>query len=165
LKFYTFYGNGLGAPAAIGDAGVGRVRAVAEWHPNAGQGSKDSTSDAFYQAFRRRYPQPEQDYVHLRMHVMIDMLAAAIEKAKSTEATKVARALEGANYQNGFHEATMRATDHQLIQPLYVSVMQKVSDGSVRFDNEGSGYGFKTERYIPAKDTALPTTCRMQRYN
>ena len=36
LKFYTFYGNGLGAPAAIGDAGVGRVRAVAEWHPNVG---------------------------------------------------------------------------------------------------------------------------------
>ena len=34
-NFYTFYGNGLGAPAAIGDAGIGRVRAVAEWHPNA----------------------------------------------------------------------------------------------------------------------------------
>ncbi len=35
VNFYTFYGNGLGAPAAIGEAGVGRVRAVAEWHPNA----------------------------------------------------------------------------------------------------------------------------------
>ncbi|HEX7647688.1 MAG TPA: branched-chain amino acid ABC transporter substrate-binding protein, partial [Noviherbaspirillum sp.] len=42
LKFYTFYGNGLGAPAAIGDAGVGRVRAVAEWHPNAGAGSNSA---------------------------------------------------------------------------------------------------------------------------
>ncbi|MDI1244736.1 MAG: ABC transporter substrate-binding protein, partial [Rhodoferax sp.] len=33
-KFYTFYGNALGAPAAIGDAGVGKVVAVADWLPN-----------------------------------------------------------------------------------------------------------------------------------
>lgn len=165
LKFYTFYGNGLGAPAAIGDAGVGRVRAVAEWHPNAGQGIKNSASDAFYQAFQKRYPKAEDDYVHLRMHVMIEMLAAAIEKAKSTGPLQVAKALEGARYQNAFHDATMRAADHQLIQPLYVSVMQKVSDGSVRFDNEGSGYGFKTERYLPTQETALPSSCRMKRIN
>jgi branched-chain amino acid transport system substrate-binding protein len=159
VKFYTFYGNGLGAPAAIGDAGVGRVRAVAEWHPNQGQ----APSDAYYQAFRRRYPQPEQDYVHLRMHLMIDMLATAIEKAKSTDAAAVATALEGARFRNGFHEATMRASDHQLLQPLYVSVMQKIADGAVRFDNEGSGYGFKTERYLAPQDTALATSCNMKR--
>ncbi|MGH8806724.1 MAG: branched-chain amino acid ABC transporter substrate-binding protein [Noviherbaspirillum sp.] len=163
VKFYTFYGNGLGAPAAIGEAGVGRVRAVAEWHPNTGQGSKNSASDAFYKGFRQRYPQPEDDYVHLRMHLMIDMLAAAIEKAKSTEAAAVAKALEGARYKNAFHEAVMRTDDHQLLQPLYVSVMQKVADGAVRFDNEGSGYGFKTERYLPLTATALPTTCMMRR--
>lgn len=162
LKFYTFYGNGLGAPAAIGDAGVGRVRAVAEWHPNAGAGN-NSASDAFYKAFRARYPRPEDDYVHLRMHVMIDMLAAAIEKAKTTEGAAVARALEGAHFANAFHEATMRAADHQLQQPLYVSVMQRISDGAIRFDNEGSGYGFKTERYLPMGETSLPTSCNMKR--
>lgn len=165
VKFYTFYGNGLGAPAAIGDAGVGRVRAVAEWHPNTGQGSKNSASDDYYQAFRQRYPQPEDDYVHLRMHLMIDMLVSAIEKAKSTEAAAVAKVLEGARYRNAFHEATMRADDHQLLQPLYVSVMQKATDGTVRFDNEGSGYGFKTERYLPLAETVLPTTCKMKRVN
>lgn len=165
VKFYTFYGNGLGAPAAIGDAGVGRVRAVAEWHPNTGSSLKNSASDSYYQRFRERYPQPEHDYVHLRMHVMIDMLAAAIEKAGSTEAAAVARALEGARYKNAFHEAVMRADDHQLQQPLYISVMRKISDGSVRFDNEGSGYGFKTELYLPLAAAVLPTTCRMTREN
>jgi branched-chain amino acid transport system substrate-binding protein len=163
LKFYTFYGNSLGAPAAIGDAGKGRVRAVAEWHPNAGQGMENSPSDAFYHAFRQRYPQPADDYAFLRMHVMVEMLAAAIEKAKSTEAAAVAKALENARYKSAFHEATMRSADHQLLQPLYVSVMQKVADGGMRFDNEGSGYGFKTERYLPLAVTALPTTCRMKR--
>ena len=157
-KFYTFYGNGLGAPAAIGDAGVGRVRAVAEWHPNAG----GTASDAFYQAFGKRYPSPKDDYVHLRMHVMVAMLATAIEKAGSTEAAAVARALEGAQFRNSFHQATMRAADHQLIQPLYVSVMQKKGEGA-RFDNEGSGYGFRTERYLSVEETALPTSCRMTR--
>jgi branched-chain amino acid transport system substrate-binding protein len=158
VKFYTFYGNGLGAPAAIGDAGIGRVRAVAEWHPNAG----GQASDAFYQAFGKRYPAPQDDYVHLRMHVMVNMLAAAIEKAGSTEAAAVAHALEGAQFRNGFHQATMRAADHQLIQPLYVSVMQKKGEG-VRFDNEGSGYGFRTERYLSEQETALPTSCNMVR--
>src|SRR4029078_9982640 len=30
-KFYTFYGNALGVPGALGDAGVGKVVAVADW--------------------------------------------------------------------------------------------------------------------------------------
>ena len=88
-KFYTFYGNGLGAPAAIGDAGVGRVRAVAEWHPNAG----GAQSDAFYRGFRQRYPLASQDYVHLRMHALVEMLATAIEKAGSTESAALRRAV------------------------------------------------------------------------
>ncbi len=162
-KFYTFYGNSLGAPAAIGDAGVGRVRAVAEWHPNAGGMQAGTASDGFYRAFHQRYPQPQDDYPLLRMHVMIEMLVQAIEQAGSTEARAVAFAFEGAHYRNAFHDATMRAADHQLLQPLYVSVMQRVSDGSIRFDNEGSGYGFRTERRLATEDTILPTTCNMRR--
>ncbi|NUU02624.1 branched-chain amino acid ABC transporter substrate-binding protein [Herbaspirillum robiniae] len=161
-KFYTFYANSLGAPAAIADAGVGTVRAVAEWHPNAG-GNPGSPSDAFYQEYRKRYPQPKDDYMYLRMQVMIEMLAKAIEKAKSADPRAVAYALEGAHYQSAFHNATMRADDHQLIQPLYLMQMQRADSGGIRFDNEGSGYGFRTERFIPAEQTVLPTSCRMQR--
>jgi branched-chain amino acid transport system substrate-binding protein len=93
------------------------------------------------------------------------MLVAAIEKAGSTEAAAVARALEGMRFRNGFHEATMRAEDHQLLQPLYVSVMQQAGDAGsgLRFDNEGSGYGFRTVRRLNAADTALPSSCRMNR--
>lgn len=158
-RFYTFYGNGLGAPAAMGAAGVERVLAVAEWHPNAG----GAASDAFVEAFRRRYAEPRHDYQHARMIVMVEMLVAAIEKAGSTEAAEVARALEGMRFRNDFHEATMRAEDHQLIQPLYVTIMQKSGDAGVRFDNEGSGYGFRTVRRLGPEQTALPSSCRMSR--
>ncbi|ALD90100.1 branched-chain amino acid transport system substrate-binding protein [Cupriavidus gilardii CR3] len=157
-KFYTFYGNGLGAPAAMGDAGVGRVLAVAEWHPNVG----GAASDAFYQAFRNRYPEPKDDYVHLRMQMMVEMLARAIEQAGSTDAVKVARALEGMRYVNDFHDATVRADDHQVLQPLYVSMMER-QGGDVRFDNEGSGFGFRTVKRLKAAQTTRATTCKMER--
>jgi len=160
-KFYTFYGNALGVPAALGDAGIDRVLAVAEWHPNVGTPS----SDAFYQAFRRRFPRPEDDYLHARMQAMVELLAQAIEKAGSTEATAVARAMEGMVFDGRAkgipHQGVMRVADHQFIQPLYVTMMKPAGADGVRFDNEGSGYGFRTLRYLPP--TEPPSTCRMRR--
>ncbi len=159
-RFFTFYGNSLGAPGAMGEAGVGRVVAVAEWHPNQG-GAK---SDAFYKAFRARYPAPADDYPLLRDQMMIGMLAAAIERADTTEAGAVARALEGASLDSGFHRITLRAEDHQAIQPLSVMQMARAGTPGAPFDIEGSGYGFRTLKVIQATQTALPTTCKMVRY-
>ena len=70
-KFYTFYGNALGAPAAIGDAGIGKVVAVADWLPNV----HNAPSESFYQSFRQRFPKPADDYVHMRMQLMVESLA------------------------------------------------------------------------------------------
>jgi branched-chain amino acid transport system substrate-binding protein len=159
-RFYTFYGNALGAPAAIGEAGVGKVLAVAEWHPNAG----GAASDAFYERFRTRFPKPEHDYVHMRMVMMVEMLVAAIERAGRVDAAAVARALEGQRYDTPLHQAEMRAADHQIIHPLVVSEMRKKGETGVRFDNEGSGYGFRTVRTVPASaQAALQHRCDMKR--
>jgi branched-chain amino acid transport system substrate-binding protein len=156
-RFYTFYGNSLGAPAALGDAGVKQVIAVADWHPNAG----GAASDAWYKAFRARYPAALDDYPVLRMELLVEMLAAAMNKAGSAQPVVVAKALEGMKFDNGFHPAWMRADDHQMIQPLYVMEMDKAGTPGVRFDNEGSGYGFRTVLALPPERTVLPTTCRM----
>jgi len=158
-RFYTFYGNSLGAPAALGEAGVGRVIAVADWHPNAG----GPASDAWYEAFRARFPAAQDDYPVLRMPLMIETLAAAMNRAKSADPTAVARALEGIRFDNGFHASWMRADDHQLMQPLYVMEMDKAGTRGVRFDNEGSGFGFRTVLALPAQRTVPPITCRMKR--
>ena len=163
VKLYTFYGNALGAPAAIGEAGVGAVLAVAEWQPNAG----GAASEAFYASFRQRFPDPRDDYVHVRMQVLVEMLAAAIERAGSAEAAAVARALEGAHFDSrvlgGLHEATMRAEDHQLQQPLMVSLMDRAGSPGVAHDVEGSGYGFRTVRRLAAGQVTQAHGCRMQR--
>ena len=72
-KFYTFYGNALGAPAAIGDAGIGKVVAVADWLPNV----PTAASEAFYKSFKARFPNPADDYVHMRMQLMMEVIGAS----------------------------------------------------------------------------------------
>ena len=57
----------------------------------------------------------------------------------------------------------MRAEDHQFIQPLVVSVMERVGSPGVRVDNEGSGYGFRTLRAFDARTTEQPSSCKMER--
>ncbi|MES2939081.1 MAG: branched-chain amino acid ABC transporter substrate-binding protein [Pseudomonadota bacterium] len=158
-KFYTFYGNALGAPAAIGDGGIGRVLAVADWLPNV----PTRESEAFYQAFRRRYPNPADDYVHMRMHLMVEALAQAIDKAGSADAIALAQALEGASVSLGGQGGTMRAADHQFQQPLVVGVMEKQGAPGVKFDVEGSGYGFRVIKMLSPAQAELPTVCRMTR--
>ena len=156
-KFYTFYGNALGAPAAIGDAGVGKVMAVAEWFPNAA----GKPSEAFYQSFRQRFPAPRDDYVHMRMQMVIEALAQSIEKAGAIEAGAVAAQMEKATVTMAGQTGTMRAADHQFQQPLLVAQMGKLGDAGVKVDVEGSGYGFRVVKTIASDKAAMPTTCKM----
>ena len=160
-RFYTFYGNGLGAPATIGEAGVGRVRAVAEWHPNA----LPISMERVYQDFRQRFPEARNDFFQARTIVMIEMLARAIEAAGSDEALAVARALSGMSFAaqqgNPLGSVAMRATDHQLIGPLIVSVMDKLGSPGVRYDVEGSGYGFRSQLTVAPAQNERPTRCVM----
>lgn len=159
-SFYTFYGNALGAPAAIGDAGIGKVVAVADWLPNV----PGAQSEAFYQSFRTRFPKPQDDYVHMRMQLMVEALAQSIERAGSTDVVAVARQMESANVQLAGQGGTMRAADHQFQQALAVGVMDKKGAPGVKFDVEGSGYGFRVVRQIAAAKAQQPHSCQMQRY-
>ena len=158
-KFYTFYGNALGAPAAIGEAGVGRVIAVADWLPNV----QTRDSEAFYQSFRRRYPDPADDYVHMRMQLLVEALAAAMASAGSLEAAAVAAALETTSVSLNGQGGSMRAADHQFQQPLVVGMMDRQGTPGVKFDVEGSGYGFRVVKSIAPAEAEMPTSCKMVR--
>ena len=158
-SFYTFYGNALGAPAAMGDAGIGKVIAVADWFPN----TPTAASEAFYQSFRQRFPKPEDDYVHMRMQLLIEALAQAIERAGSLDAARIATELEKADVALAGQTARMRAGDHQLQQPLAVAVMDRQGAPGTKFDVEGSGYGFRVVRQLTAQQAELPHRCNMVR--
>ena len=172
-KFYTFYGNALGAPAAIGDAGIGRVIAVADWLPNV----QTAQGEAFYKSFRTRYPNPADDYVHMRLHLMVEALAQAISQtaggaptgvlphqiSNAIDVVALAQALERASVTFSSQTGAMRASDHQFQQPLVVGVMDRVGTPGVKFDVEGSGYGFRVIKTLSAARAEQPTTCNMQR--
>ena len=162
-KFYTFYGNALGASAAIGEAGIGKVVAVADWLPNV----QTAANDNFYQAFRTRFPRPADDYVHMRMQLMVAALAQAIERAAASpagglDAGAVAAQLVGAAVNFQGQAGVMRATDHQFQQALVVGIMDRQGTAGVKFDVEGSGFGFRVVKSISAKAAELPTSCKMQ---
>ena len=167
-KFYTFYGNALGAPAALGDAGVGKVIAVADWLPNV----QTAGSEAFYRSFRARYPQAADDYVHMRMQLMVEALAQSVEAAGRQSAIKsvdamdlvaVAAQLERASVVLGGQTGSMRGVDHQFQQSLVVGLMDRQGTPGVKFDVEGSGYGFRVIKSLSASAAELPTSCKMQR--
>ena len=57
----------------------------------------------------------------------------------------------------------MRASDHQFQQALVVGMMDRQGTPGVKFDVEGSGYGFRVIKTIAAASAEQPTTCTMER--
>ena len=159
-KFYTFYAGGLGTPAAIGAAGEGKVIQVTEWHMNIANNGLEK----FALDFDKKYsPNGQMDFYYGRVNTMMDMLAAAMNKAKSNDPKAVALALEDMTFKSGYGDVYMRRGDHQLVQPLFLSVMAKAGAQGVKHDVEKTGYGFKTIANMSLKEADQPNTCVMER--
>lgn len=159
VEYYTYYSGIAGGPSAIGEAGVGHVRQVSHWFSNVG----DAKSDAMVQQYQKRFPDSKDDFVWLAAYNAIEMLVKAMEATKSTDPLKVAYALEGLKFNSFTGEVTMRADNHQLLQPMFISSFAKAGAAGVKYDMERTGFGFRSEGRIEAKDTATQTTCKMQR--
>jgi branched-chain amino acid transport system substrate-binding protein len=159
VEYYTYYAGVAGGPTAIGEAGDGHLRQVTHWHNNVG----DTKSDLLVQQFRKRFPDSKDDYYWLDLKNAMEMLSKAINDTKSTDPQKVALALEGMKYQAYTGEITMRADNHQILQPMYVSTFAKAGTSGVKYDVERSGFGFRSEGRVDPRDTRMPTTCKMQR--
>jgi branched-chain amino acid transport system substrate-binding protein len=156
VTWYTYYADALGAPTAIGKDGNGMVKVVTSFHSNA-----TPELDPDVAAFHKRFNGKEDEFAYYRLNTAFLMFAAAANKAKSNDPIKVGRALEGMKLMTTVGEVQMRADNHQLLQPLFVATF---TDG-VKYDAEQTGLGFKTDVKVSAADTAMATTCQMQRPN
>jgi branched-chain amino acid transport system substrate-binding protein len=154
VTWYTYYAGALGAPSAIGKDGIGTVKQITEYHKNA-----LPELDPDEAAFLKRFTGKDDEFAYYRLMTAFDLFTLAAKNAKSNDPVKVAKALEGLKLNTTVGEVEMRADNHQILMPMFVSTM---SD-KVKYDVEKSGVGFKTDFKIDAKDTALPTTCKMQR--
>ena len=155
-NFYTYYAGATGAPTAMGAAGADHVRQVSYWHPN------DSVVNAqpIVEGFRKKF---NDDYYTMATYTGFRLLSEAMKKAKSTDPVKVAFAMEGLKVQSLNGEVEMRATDHQAQQAVYISSWQKVDGKKVKFDQENTGFGWRTEATLDSYVASQPTSCQMKR--
>jgi len=155
--WYTYYAGGPGGPTAIRQSGLAhRVYGIAEGVPNS-EGPEAMKFETDFRAktgFALFYPRAVNE---------IRMLVKAMQLAKSEDAKAVAEKLEGMKFTAFMGgEAFMRKDDHQFFQDMYIASFGPPDPGA-KFEEEGTGWSWKTISIVKAKDTVLPTTCNMDR--
>ena len=155
-NFYTYYGATTGVPTAMGAAGADRVKVVAYWHAN----NETFSGHEIVEAYKKKY---NDDFYTLSIYTGLELLGQAIKNSKSTDPVKVAYAMEGLKVTSLNGEVEMRKADHQLQQPLYIATWSKVDGKTVKYDQENTGYGWKTDQKIDTFVATQPTSCQMKR--
>ncbi len=155
-NFYTFYAATTGVPTAMGAAGLDRVKYVAYWNLN----NESYAGKDIIEQFRKKY---NDDYYAMASYTIMAMLGRAFREGASTDPLKVALAMEGMKVKSLNGEVEMRKSDHQAQQPLYIATWTKKNNTDVRFDQEDTGYGWRTNKKIAAYVATQPTSCQMKR--
>jgi branched-chain amino acid transport system substrate-binding protein len=157
VRFDTYLAHLIGGPTAIGAAGQNRLSTITEFDPNVPVELKKPDAEAFTTGWRTNH---DTDFSEVPFLTMFQMLAKAIDQAGSTDALKVALALEGMKATDLVGSPVeMRKEDHQLLMPYYAATFSR----DVKYDSEKTGFGWKTDFIATAEDLTLPTTCKMKR--
>ena len=140
----TFYGNALGVPAALGDAGVGTVLAVSEWHPNA---DAPGSPALVWKAFRERFPDPRRLPASAHAGAGGDAGAGDGEGGQRAPGGR-GRGSRGLTLDVGRLVNLPMRPDAGRRSPT-AAALDRQRDGprgqpGVAHDVEGSGYGFRT---------------------
>jgi branched-chain amino acid transport system substrate-binding protein len=155
-NFYTYYAATTGVPTAMGSAGADHVKYVGYWNPN----NEGFVGKDIVEGFKKKY---NDDYYTMATYTGLKMLGQAFKETNSTDPVKVAFAMEGMKVKSLNGDDEMRKSDHQLQQPLYIATWVKVNGKDVKFDQENTGYGWKTDQKLDAYVATQPTSCQMKR--
>jgi branched-chain amino acid transport system substrate-binding protein len=153
-KFYTYYTGVTGTPTALGQTGAGRVYQIAYSHYNMG-GDMGKWMGEFKQKFN-------DDFYTSSVVTIYNALGEAMAKAKSTDPVKVAAALSGLKFKSYHGDVEMRKTDHQMQQPLWMTVWQK-ADKKFPYSPENTGMTLAPVKEFPSYVSSTPTSCQMKR--
>jgi branched-chain amino acid transport system substrate-binding protein len=153
-RFFTYYTGVSGTPTALGSNGAGKVFQVSYNHYNMG-GQMQKWQDEYKARFKDDF------YTGSIIHIY-SMLGQAMANAKSTDPVKVAAVMEGLKVNSFNGEIEMRKTDHQLQQPLFISVWQK-ADAKYPYSPEDTGYTLAPVKTYESYVSSTPTSCQMKR--
>jgi branched-chain amino acid transport system substrate-binding protein len=158
LRYFNHSAGAVpGTVLAVSQTKVARLTWVAEWHP--GQEGMPKV-DALGKAYKAK---TGKDFLGPRLDLTARMLAASIDKARSVEPVKIARAMEDLNYDSVVGPVRMRGEDHQLLLPQVVNTIAPVDGKTVKVGWEGTNYGFATDAVYTGNELAQGTECKMQR--
>ncbi len=155
-QFYTYYGYTTGVPTVMGAAAAEHVRYVGTWNVN----NETYAGKDLIETFKKKF---NDDFYAVTTYSAVQLLAKGVNQAKSTDPVKVAFAMEGQKFKSLNGDVEMRKTDHQLQQPLYVTTWVKTNGKTVKFDQENTGYGWRTDQKVDPYVAAQPTSCNMKR--
>ncbi|WP_204115239.1 branched-chain amino acid ABC transporter substrate-binding protein [Shimia biformata] len=156
VPYLTYYAGSLGAATIMGEGAVGQVKQISEMNTNL---ETPDEQDMLIDGFETK--NSDISYYYHRIFTAMGMFDAAATAAGSVEPIKVAMALEGMEYDTAYGPVTMRADNHQILQPLYMSTFS----ADVKRDVEDLGLGWASgdgDR-IEADKTSMPTSCEMKR--
>lgn len=153
IPMYTYYAGVTGTPTALAAGGDSEVYVVAYGHANH-TGELGEIATEFHKKFN-------DDYYTYATYNGINLLGAAMAKAKSTNPVAVAKALEGLSVKSFAGEVTMRASDHQLQQTMFITKWQKAKKGEYSVEN--TGYTFVPIKQMDPYVSSTPTSCQMKR--
>ena len=153
-QFYTYYTGVTGTPTALGQTFDGRIYQISYGHFHLG-----GTMGQWQDEYRRKFN--DDFYAGSVIHIF-HALAQGAAKAGSTDPVKVAAALEGLRWRSFNGEVEMRKSDHQLQQPLYISVWQKATP-KTPYSVENTGYNLAPVKSYDAYVASTPTSCQMKR--
>ncbi|MDM7950609.1 branched-chain amino acid ABC transporter substrate-binding protein [Hydrogenophaga sp.] len=154
IPMYTYYAGVTGTPTALAAGGDSEVYVIAYGHSNhTGEIGKMSAD------FKKQF---NDDYYTYATYNGVNLLGAAIAKAKSTNPVAVAAAMSGLSVKSFAGEVTMRKTDHQLQQSMFVTKWQKVSK-EFPYSVENTGYTFAPIKQMEPYVASTPTSCNMKR--
>ena len=152
-KFYTYYVSTTGTPTAIGSSGEGKIFQVSNGHYNMG-----GKMQSLMLEYKKRFG--DDFYIPAIFHIF-NALTLAMNKAQSTNPTKVAAQLHGLHFDSVNGPLEIRRFDHQLQQPLYITAWQK-ADKKSPYSPENTNMTLAVVKAFEPYVSSTPTTCDMK---
>ena len=151
-KYKAVLGNSFVIPQvlpAMGDTvlGVYQTLGFVPGEPGAG-------AEAFVKAYKEKYNGEAPPYTGADQYAAIQMMAAAINKANSTDVAAVRAALAGIKAETVVGPVEVRAADHQTARPILMNLIAKMADGKPGYEIKQV---FAGETLLPPVDHA----CKM----
>ena len=151
-KYKMVIGNSFVIPQvlpAMGDSALGVYQTLG-FVP----GEKGDQAEAFVKAYQEKYNGELPAYTSADQYAAIQLMAAAINKANSTDVAAVRAALSGFKMDTVLGAVEVRAADHQTARPILMNRIVKGPDGKP---------GYEIQQVFPGAEIVPPVdpACKM----